>query len=46
VVRVPRVLGVEVAGGDEQRQLAEPLVEVRVEPAVGPERVDLLGQLG
>ena len=41
VMRVPRVLGVEVPGRDQQRQLPEALVDAGVEPAV---RVDLLGQ--
>ena len=46
VVGIPRVLRVEVAGGDQQRQLTEALVDGCVEPAVGTERVDLLRQLG
>jgi hypothetical protein len=44
-MRVPRVLRVEVAGRDQQRQLTQALVDAGVEPAVGAQRVDLLGQL-
>jgi hypothetical protein len=46
VMRVPRVLRVEVPGRDQQRQLPEPLVDAGVESAVGAERIHLLGQLG
>jgi hypothetical protein len=38
VVGVPRVLRVEVAGRDQQRQLTEPLVDAGIEPAVRAER--------
>jgi hypothetical protein len=34
-----------VARRDQQRQLAQALVDAGVEPAVGAERIDLLGQL-
>jgi hypothetical protein len=44
LVRVPGVLRIEVADRDQQRQLAEPLVDRGVKPAVRAERVDLLGQ--